>query len=69
MRRVSNTPTMSKADKRIPVTEQRWEELHTLKAPGQTYDELLDELIGEYKKARLFRDMNEIREEEEFEPL
>lgn len=60
---------MSKADKRIPVTEERWKELHDLKGPGQTYDELLEEIVEEYKKARLFRDMDEIREESDFEPL
>lgn len=60
---------MSKANKRIPVTEERWEQLHELKEPGQTYDELLEELVEEFKKARLFRDMNRIREESEFERL
>lgn len=60
---------MSKAEKRIPVTKQRWEELHNLKEPGQTYDDLLEQLIEEHKKARLFRDMGAIREDEDFEPL
>lgn len=60
---------MSNAEKRIPVTEERWKELHELKEPGQTYDDLLDEMAEEYKKARLFRDMDRIRAEEEFEPL
>lgn len=60
---------MVRADKRIPVTEERWEELHDLKGPGQTYDELLAELVEDRKKARLFRDMDRIREENEFEPL
>lgn len=60
---------MSKADKRIPVTEERWRQLHELKDPGQTYDELLSDLVEEHKKTRLFRDINRIREESEFEPL
>lgn len=60
---------MSKADKRIPVTEERWEELHDLKRPGQTYDELLAELVEEHKKARLFRETDRIRQENEFVPL
>jgi len=60
---------MAKADKRIPVTKKRWEQLHDLKAPGQTYDELLAELVEEHKKARLFRDVERIREEDDFEPL
>lgn len=60
---------MSNADKRIPVTEERWKQLHELKGPGQTFDELIEELVEERKKRQLFRDVNEIREESEFEPL
>lgn len=62
-------PIMSNATKRIPVTEERWEELHELKAPGQTFDELVAELIEERKKAELMRDMKQIREESDFVPL
>lgn len=60
---------MSNATKRIPVTEEQWRELHELKDPGQTFDELIEELVEERKKARLMRDMNRIREESEFVPL
>jgi predicted CopG family antitoxin len=60
---------MANADKRIPVTEERWKQLHDLKGPGQTFDELIEDLVEERKKQRLFRDMNRIREESEFEPL
>lgn len=61
---------MPTADKRIPVTERRWRELSDLKAPGQTYDELIEELVEEHKKLRLWRHINELREEqEEFVPL
>lgn len=60
---------MANATKRIPVTEDRWQELHELKGPGQTYDELLAEIVEEYKKARLFEEMNRIEEEGEFTPL
>jgi len=31
------------ADKRVPVTEETRRELHELKEPGQTYDDLLKE--------------------------
>ena len=31
-------------DKRIPVSEETRDELHNLKKPGQTYDELLSDL-------------------------
>ncbi len=44
---------MANADKRIPVTEERWEELHSLKGPGQTYDDLLAELVE--KSQRIVR--------------
>lgn len=53
---------MPNAIKRIPVTEERWKELGELKEPGQTWDDVLAELVDEHKKARLFRDMNEIEE-------
>lgn len=51
------------------MTEETWEELAGLKKAGQTYDELLEELIREHKKARLFRDMKQILEEGKFKPL
>lgn len=60
---------MSKADKRIPVTERRWKELHELKEPGQTFDDLIEELVEEHKKSQLFNDMGQIREESDFESL
>lgn len=44
---------MSNANKRIPVTEERWAELNELKAAGQTYDELLAELIREHERRQL----------------
>lgn len=57
---------MSSANKRIPVTEERWEQLNELKSAGQTYDELLDELIDEYKQKQLAEMVREKREEGEF---
>lgn len=38
------------ADKRIPVTESTWQELNRLKKGGQTYDELIGELLEEYDR-------------------
>jgi hypothetical protein len=38
------------AKKRIPVTENTWKALHGLRDPGQTYSELLDEMITIFKK-------------------
>lgn len=57
------------ATKRIPVTEERWRELHDLKDAGQTYDDLLGELVEEYKKRRLFGEMDAREESGEFEEL
>ena len=54
------------ATKRIPVTETVWTELSELKRAGQTYSQLLEEMIEDKKKARLFRDMEKIEEEGEF---
>jgi hypothetical protein len=45
------------AVKRIPVTEAEWVELSDLKTAGQTYSQLLEEMIEDRKKTRLFRDM------------
>jgi len=48
------------ADKRIPVTEKTHKELHELKKPGQTYDELLKELARQRRREELenrFRDV------------
>ncbi|AZQ16072.1 hypothetical protein [Halorubrum sp. PV6] len=62
---------MSNASKRIPVTEQRWEELNELKGAGQTYDELLKDLIQEKNRSQLADRVRSVREadEEELTPL
>lgn len=59
----------SKADKRIPVTEERFRELGDLKEAGQTWDELLSELVTEHKRRRLMEDLDRIEENDEFVPL
>ncbi|MFC6964477.1 hypothetical protein [Halocatena marina] len=54
------------ADKRIPVTEETRRELHDLKEPGQTYDDLLAELAQQRRREDLadrFREMDESRDE------
>jgi predicted CopG family antitoxin len=54
------------ADKRIPVTEETRKELHDLKEPGQTYDDLLKELAQQRRRQELaerFRQMDEDRDE------
>lgn len=54
------------ADKRIPVTRNVWEGLSDLKRPGETFAQLLDEMIEHEKKLRLFLDMEKIEEEGTF---
>ncbi len=40
------------ATKRIPVSEGVWEEISELKRPGQTFDDLLAQMVEQEKKRR-----------------
>lgn len=60
---------MSESTKKIPVNEKNWEELSELKESGQSWDEFLEELIEEHKKARLFDMVQEKKENREFTKL
>lgn len=55
--------------KRIPVTEQVWKELAEMRSAGQTYDDLLAEMIDLKKKRRLVEDIQRSMEEDDFVPL
>lgn len=57
------------ATKRIPVSQKIWEELNRLKEPGQTFDELLEELLEREKKLKLIKDMKRIEETADFVEL
>jgi predicted CopG family antitoxin len=57
------------ADKRIPVTREVWEGLSDLKSPGETFANLLAEMIEHEKKRRLFLDMDRIEREGNFVEL
>lgn len=46
------------AVKRLPVSEKIWKELGAMKGAGQTYDDLLEDMIERVKKARLEEDVN-----------
>lgn len=50
------------ADKRIPVTEETRKELHELKDPGQTYDDLLKELAQQRRRQDLEQRVQELEE-------
>jgi hypothetical protein len=45
------------AVKRIPVTESVWNDLSEMRKVGQTYTDLLIEMIQEHKRRRLEEDV------------
>ena len=49
------------AVKRIPVTEAVWVELSNLKTAGQTYSQLLEEMIEDRKRLVFSEIWNELR--------
>ena len=57
------------ATSRIPVSRAVWAELSSLRKPGQTYDHLLEEMIEQEKKKRLFEDMDRIEKRGKFAPM
>ncbi|AUX10520.1 hypothetical protein AArcSl_2909 [Halalkaliarchaeum desulfuricum] len=59
------------ADKRIPVTEETHKELHDLKDPGQTYDELLTDLAQLRRRQELEQRFQELADadRDELTPL
>ncbi len=57
------------AVKRIPVTEPVWKDLAEMRTAGQTYTDLLSEMIEERKKSRLAKDMKKIEKEGTFVSL
>jgi len=59
------------ADKRLPVTEETRKELHELKEPGQTYDDLLKELVQQRRRQDLEQRFQKLEEadRDELAPL
>lgn len=55
--------------KRIRETEPVWKDLAEMRTAGQTYTDLLSEMIEDKKKLRLARDMKKIEEEGTFVSL
>ncbi len=53
--------------KRVPVSEPTWKELGKMKEAGQTYDELIKELIQEANRAELAKKVRESMEKDEDE--
>lgn len=52
------------ATKRIPVSEETWKKLGKDKEPGQTWDELLEEMRIEKEKAKTLERLKEAKEGE-----
>ena len=50
------------ADEYIPVTEETRKELHELKEPGQTYDDLLKQLAQQRRRRDLERRFQELED-------
>ena len=50
------------AEKRIRVSEERREQLHVMKGVGESYDDVLAELIQEHNRRELAERMNEVDE-------
>ena len=59
------------AVKRIPVTEPVWKDLAEMRSAGQTYTDLLAEMIEDRKKRRLEEDVRKwgSRRKEDFVSL
>ena len=55
--------------KRIPVSERVWKELAEMRSAGQTYNELLVEMIELRKKRRLLDDIGHSIQEDDFVQL
>jgi hypothetical protein len=48
------------ATKRIPVCPSTWEEIHDLRKPGQTFDEVIREMVKKEKLNRLAEETDRI---------
>ena len=57
--------------KKIAISEERWKELGKLKEAGQTYDELIKEMIQAYNRQQLAEKVRKSREKssEELTPI
>ena len=60
-------PLMTKATKRIPVTPDTLRKIKLLGHKGQTYDDLLNEMMEAYKKEKFIKMLEERKKEGEFQ--
>ena len=57
------------ATKRVAVTEPVWAELSDLRKPGETFNQLLAEMIEREKKARLIEHLKQVADEGDYVEL
>jgi predicted CopG family antitoxin len=57
------------ATKRVAVTEPVWAELSGLRRPGETFSQLLEEMIKREKETRLIQHLKQIADEGDFVEL
>ncbi|MCP1716341.1 putative CopG family antitoxin [Methanocalculus alkaliphilus] len=52
--------------KRIPVSPSTWEKLSLIKKPGETFDQLISDLVAEREKRDIIRHAMQVSEEGEY---
>jgi len=57
------------ATKRIPVCPSTWETIHQLRRPGQTFDDVIRELVERAAEQRLVEETGRIVKRGRFVPL
>jgi len=57
------------ATKRIPVSPSTWETVHQLRKPGETYDDVIRNLIRRDSETRLIEETERIRKRDRYVPL
>ncbi len=52
--------------KRIPISHSTWEQLSLLKKPGETFDQLISDLVSDRYKQDIIRHVRDINEKGDF---
>jgi len=52
--------------KRIPISPSTWEQLSLLKKPGETFDQLISDLITDRQKQDIIRHVQRVSENGDF---
>jgi hypothetical protein len=62
-------PDQECATKRIPVCPSTWAEIHQLRKPGQTFDDVIRDLVRRDAERRLIEETERIRKRGKFVPV